>query len=79
MQFEFTVKVEVERVEGKFAGRDELEEQIQEAIDGADPGSIEGESGGSYDVLTWDVSPIHNVKSGKKSAAVVVRPPALRA
>ena len=55
MQFEFKVSVEVERDEGKFASRDELEEELTQALAGADPGSIEGENGGRYSVVTWDV------------------------
>lgn len=54
--FTFTINVEVEREEGKFASRDEIAEQIREAIESADPGSIEGEAGGSYSVVTWEVT-----------------------
>lgn len=56
MQFQFTITVEVQREEGKFASRDDLEGQLREAIESADPGSIEGENGGSYSVIQWDVS-----------------------
>jgi hypothetical protein len=55
VRFEFIVSVEVERIEGKFASRDELAEQIQEALDNADPGELEGEAGGSYQTVTWGV------------------------
>ena len=53
--FVFTVTVEVEREEGKFASRDELADQIREAIEGADPGTVEGENGGSYSIVNWTV------------------------
>lgn len=56
MEFSFTVTASVERSEGKFASRDELEEQLVEAIESADPGSLDGDAGGVYDVVDWSVS-----------------------
>lgn len=53
--FTFEVTVYVERTEGKFATRDELSDQLREAIEAADPGCIEGDEGGQYDVTSWDV------------------------
>lgn len=57
-----TVEVEVERTEGKFASRDELGEQLLQAVEevaneleNADPGSLEGEYGGQYEVVEWSV------------------------
>jgi len=67
MEFTFnitaTVSVSVERTEGKFASRDEIGDQIQEAlesevqqaIEAADPGSYEGENGGQYETSEWSV------------------------
>jgi hypothetical protein len=55
MQFTFTVSVTVERTEGKFASRDEIEEAITEWLDAANEGSVEGENGGQYDVTDWSV------------------------
>lgn len=55
MQFTFTVSVELERSEGKFASRDELSEQIIESISSADPGSLYGDNGGIYEVVDWEV------------------------
>jgi len=49
-RFTFTVNVTAERTEGKFATRDELQEQIQEALEGADPSQLDGENGGVYEV-----------------------------
>ena len=43
MRFKFTVDVEVQHTEGKFASRDDLEEKLREALEGADPGSLEGD------------------------------------
>ena len=56
MRFTFTVEVEVEREEGKFASRDEIAEQIEEALVSADPQSYDGENGGSYATVDWTVT-----------------------
>lgn len=55
MRFEYKVTVEVERSEGKFASRDELSEQIREALEQADPQQLDGENGGVYEVNEWTV------------------------
>jgi len=56
--FVFTVTVECEREQGKFMSRDEMEEQIQDALDGANPGSVDGGPDGDsvYEVAVWDVA-----------------------
>jgi len=56
--FTYTITVEVERESGKFMTRDEVAEQIQEAIEGADPGQVDGGPDGDsvMTVITWDVS-----------------------
>lgn len=56
MRFSFVVFVEVERDEGKFASRDEISEQIAEALQDADPQSYDGENGGVYSTVDWDVT-----------------------
>lgn len=56
MHFKIIVEVEAERTEGKFATRDEIEAQIIEAIESADPGTFEGENGGQYEVTDWSVA-----------------------
>jgi hypothetical protein len=56
MKFRFVVEVEVNRVQGKFAAADELEAQIQDALESADPGSYEGENGGEYETSDWSVN-----------------------
>jgi hypothetical protein len=59
MKFSFTVEVEVERVQGKFASRDEILEQLQEVVEGADPGSVDGvgaDGDSEYEVVNWEVS-----------------------
>lgn len=55
MQFTYVVQVEVSREEGKFAGRDELSEQIRENIEGADPGQLDGDEGGVYAIDGFEV------------------------
>lgn len=57
MRFTFTVEVELERSQGKFATRDEMQDQIIEALEGADPGSLTGDNEGEYDVVSWEVTP----------------------
>jgi hypothetical protein len=56
--FSFTVNVTCERETGKFMSRDEMQEQIQDALDSADPGSIDGGPDGDsvYEVTEWEVS-----------------------
>lgn len=59
MRFNFTVFVEVERTEGKFASRDEIAEQILEALDGANPGSISGvgaDGTTEYEIVDFEVT-----------------------
>jgi hypothetical protein len=56
MRFVYTVEVEAERTEGKFASRDDIGEQIRDEIESADPGQITGENGGEYEITSWEVS-----------------------
>lgn len=59
MRFVFTVEIEVERDSGKFASRDEIEQELHEAIDGADPEQIYGvgaDGDSAYSVTEWSVS-----------------------
>lgn len=60
MRFEFVVTVEVERTEGKFSSREDIAAQIMEELEGADPSVIEGENGGQYETVCWEIeeSPI---------------------
>lgn len=56
MKIRFEVEVELTRTEGKFASKDELAGQIQSALEDANPGEVEGENGGQYEVSSFDVS-----------------------
>jgi hypothetical protein len=68
VRFEFLVAVELERSQGRFATRDEMQDQIIEAIEGADPGSLTGDNDGEYDVVAWDVQPQEPAKSKRGKA-----------
>lgn len=56
--FTFTVHVALERESGKFMSRDEMEEILLEAIEAADPDTVEGgaDGGSIYTVEQWDVT-----------------------
>lgn len=56
MNFRFVVEVEVSREQGKFATREEIHDQIKESLEQADPGTMEGDNGGQYNVDSWNVS-----------------------
>jgi hypothetical protein len=56
MRFRIVVEAEVERVEGLFASRDDLGEQLREEIEGADPGTLTGENDGEYEVTSFEVT-----------------------
>ena len=58
MRFKFEVVVEVTRSEGKFATREEIADQIQAALESADPGSYEGDNGGQYETGDWSVTEV---------------------
>lgn len=52
------VTATVERTQGKFAARDELVEEIQQALDDANPGSISGvgaDADSEYEITDWEV------------------------
>lgn len=68
MRFIFEVSVEVERSEGKFAARDEIAAQIQEALESADPGSYEGDNGGQYETSDWSVDEVMQSKPKRPKA-----------
>jgi hypothetical protein len=55
VQFTFTIKVEVERSEGKNMSRADVEEALVAELESADPGSLTIEES-EYEVNTWDVT-----------------------
>jgi len=57
-RFTFTVEIELERTEGKFASRDEMIEALRDALESADPGSVYGlgaDGMSNYDVVSFNV------------------------
>lgn len=73
MRFTFEVTVEVERTEGLFASRDELSEQMSDELENADPGSLDGDEGGQYEVVSWEVAEVPQdvVKKREREGRVV--------
>lgn len=56
--FRFVVEVELSRESGKFAARDEMADAIRDAIESADPGSVDGigaDGDSTYTVERFDV------------------------
>ena len=74
MTFTFTVTVEVERTQGKFATREELAEQLREAIEGADPGQLEGDNGGEYEVSSFEVEETETPKPERRRKVSGITP-----
>jgi hypothetical protein len=59
MKITFTVEVELERVQGKFAGKDEIAEAIAEMIEGANESSVDGvgaDGDSEYEIVSWEVT-----------------------
>lgn len=55
--FKFTVEVTLERDQGKFVSRDEMAEQLADAIEQADPGSVDVDES-TYSVSDWTVNEV---------------------
>jgi hypothetical protein len=56
MKYTFHVTVEVNHTQGKFATREEIADQLMEALSSADPGTLTGDNGGEYETQTWEVT-----------------------
>jgi hypothetical protein len=54
-RFKFVVEVELERSEGRFVSRDDMAQELLDAIESADPGSVDVDES-SYEVTDWSVS-----------------------
>jgi hypothetical protein len=54
-RFKFVVEVELERTEGKFVSRDDMAQELLDAIESADPGSIDVDES-SYEVTDFSVN-----------------------
>lgn len=56
--FRFVVEATLDRTEGKFASRDEMLERLQDALDSANPGTVDGvgsDGTSTYEVTDWSV------------------------
>jgi hypothetical protein len=56
MRFRFTVDVEVERTQGKFAAREEIAAKLLEAIEDANPNDISTDADAEYSVSSWETT-----------------------
>ena len=59
MRFTFTVEVEVERIEGKFASRDDIETELVALLDEANYGEVSGigaDGASVYEITDWTVT-----------------------
>lgn len=70
MKFQFIIDVELERTEGKFASRDEIEEELTGALDEANPSSITAENGGEYEIVDWVVTTTQETAPAPKRVRV---------
>lgn len=73
MRHYILVTVDTERESGKFAGRDEIATAIVEAIEEANPGSLDGlgaDGESTYNVEDWEVEEIDKKRAEKLMSAV---------
>lgn len=58
MIFKVTIDVEVQRVQGKFASRDDIQGSIQEELEQTEPdlSGLGADGDSEYEIVTWDVS-----------------------
>lgn len=54
-RFKFIVEVELERTEGKFVSREDMAQELMDAIESSDPGSIDVDES-SYEVTDFSVN-----------------------
>jgi hypothetical protein len=57
IRFTFTVTVELQHEQGKFAPRDEIAEQLLESLNDADPMTLYGlgaDSDSTYNTVSWE-------------------------
>lgn len=52
--FTFTVEVTLERESGKFVSRDEMADELETALQDADPGTVDVDET-TYNVTDWSV------------------------
>lgn len=69
MRFTFTVEVEVERVSGKFASRDDLGSQLAGMLESTNPETLDTDNDGYYEVVDWSVDEVPQPPRRRKKAA----------
>ena len=74
MRFTYLVEVDVNRVEGKFASRDEIGDQLLAMIEGANEGEVTADEGGIYSVDDWSVEEQPQPKPKRKPKVKIVVP-----
>ena len=77
MYFQFEVSVEIERSEGKFISREEASKQIMKALDSGNPDQIDGDDGGVYEVVNFEVQEIEQVKPASTKKIIEEMMPAI--
>ena len=58
MKIQFTVDIEIERIQGKMVTKDELADEILESIEAANPSSLSGlgpDSNSEYEITDYVV------------------------
>jgi hypothetical protein len=61
MKFKFEIEIEVDRVQGKFASREDIVEQIEGWLEGANEGEVSGvgaDGESEYEVVDYSVSEV---------------------
>jgi hypothetical protein len=58
MIFKVAIDVEVQRVQGKFASRDDIQGAIQEELEQTEPdlSSLGADGDSEYEIVNWDVT-----------------------
>lgn len=56
MRITITVEIEVTRITGKFASKDDIAEKIVDAIDAANEGTFYSDEDAEYEVTDWVAS-----------------------
>ncbi len=60
MRIKVTVEAEVDHITGVFASKDEITDQIVDAIESADYGQWSGDNGGEYETSDWTVTVVES-------------------
>lgn len=79
MHFTFNIEIDIERITGKFASRDEISglifDEISSAIDNLDLSSCGPDSASEYEISHYDVEEQEQPKPVKKPKAKTITVP----